>query len=189
MTITSPLTDIRFLLPLSAGQRVLLPAGQPELASALTADGLQVATAGEETVDPMTGAIMDHAILPDPPAERTEAFISQAVNALKPGGYLLFALLNKHWRLHGLRPWLAKQGLTMVAIYGVHPGLHKPSVLVPLMDSKPTHFFLRRRYIPYSFGSRAVYPLALWLASWELHWLLFKEWFVVGRRPSAGLSS
>jgi hypothetical protein len=160
MSVVAPRADLRFLLPLRAGEKVVVPAGERALAAAATGDGLAVINVMAAPW-PLADGAVDHVFLPAPDAATSSP--------------VAFSLRRaRRWLVHHrFEPW---------ASYGVREGMHTPTLLVPLEVSAPTRFFFRQRFVPYSAAGRLLAPLASWLATLQQHATLFRDLLLLCRR-------
>lgn len=173
-------TDIRFLLPLEAGDRVCLFKGNPSLQQGLSDDGLIHVLAAEESGTVLPAAGMDHAVIATMPQRDFQSTLAEASRVLRPGGTLFLGILPPHRRT--IRRMLRKSGFDVISIWGVRDNLSNPQYFIPLENAAASRYFFEQIHIPGSFRSEVFRRLSKVVTALGLHSYLYREFTILARK-------
>ena len=196
--------DLRFLIPVSAGETVAILGDVPELATALEEERIQtyvIYLPTEAAEIPLQTASVDHILLPLLGKHRHTWLISEMARILKPGGWAFIGLRNAH-SLQRLAFWkrdeqgrvappfsvrhfykdMERAGFSDLTSFGVSKDLTHPQFLIPLERSVASHFFFDRIYSPSSLGAAVAQKMAALITSAGMQSILFKDVLVLGQK-------
>jgi len=201
--------DLRFLLPLSAGQRVGVFGDAKRLVETLTGDGLIVKTISQfqnqSLTDPESVEFIgsfDYVIIPEFSSGNLDACLRRVSQFLKPGGWLLTGIHNSESlsrflskadavqkTLLSLRKCiraLEENGIQAVGCYGAHEKLEHPQDLIRLDHRVISEYYFRNIYIPNSRLTAWMLPVLILLSSVGLQRMLFRGIVIVARQKMRG---
>lgn len=179
--------SLRFMLPITPGDRVLVLGDSPRLAKSLAAAGCEVAVATGSLAG--GAALFDHAIVPMLRPEHVPLVPGELARVLRPGGGLF---LGMSYRLRSRarpgttirrgRRLLEANGFTGVSVYGVKRNLETPRYLVPLDSPDVLTWFLSTTYLPQTTRGALAAQMYGTAAHLRLPPLLFPDLGFVARR-------
>ncbi len=187
--------DLRYLLPVHPGQRVLVIGDVPVLVTAMENTTQVVVMEQWETGTPLPAHNFHHVFIPRLTASMLTDLTETLETLLVPGGWACLGVRNAQ-RLQRLRFWKrAKSQNTMTAqlsyqrckrlvpgvqsIYGLHDNLSNPQFFVPLDDPLISQFFVSRLKLAVTRSARIANRLLQTITRYGLHPLLFNDFAVI----------
>lgn len=150
--------DLRWVLPLRAGETIWIYGKMPALEESLKAAALKFRRVDADHFAPM---VADHLLAPVVSAGELEMLIGLGKQALRPGGYALFGVYNAAFlgaligrsspggaRLTSIVQRLQAAGFSVRSIFGTFYSLTEPRFLVSLETRQPSRYFWERLYLP-----------------------------------------
>jgi len=199
--------DLRFLLPLTAGQSIGVLGDARPLVSILEENGLSVTSLSSCLDQPLSIVVgvgnhadLDHIIVPEFFHDSLGSCLTHISQWLKPGGWLLIGFHNSEslyrpllkkdaknkprFSLRKCTRALEKSGFRVVCYYGTYDKLQNPRVLIPLDNKPAVDYFFRSIYTPISRSLALLQPLALLLANTGFQRVLFRGFVIVAQRET-----
>jgi len=197
--------ELRFLLPLAAGQRVGVVGDARLLVEILMLAKVSVISLDQPMLH--TGTVdfamtLDHVMIPEFSCDTLDPCLARVVKWLKPGGGLLIGFHNSEslYRSHlekdaGNKPRfslqkciraLEKNGIQIVCCYGAYDQLQNPRVLIPLDNKHASGFFFRNLYLPLSLSRAWMLSATILLSSIGLQRVLFHGFVILAQREMRG---
>lgn len=200
--------SLRFMLPIEAGDRVLVLGVSPRLTRSLDGAGCSVLTSvspherdhaqrvtGDVVVTagslPCGDARFDHVVVPILRTEHVPLVPGELARVLRPDGGLF---LGMSYRLRSRarpgttirrgRRLLEDNGFGRVSVYGVRRSLESPRYLVPLDSPAVMTWFLSTTYLPQTTRGALAAPVLGTAAHLRMPPLLFPDLGFVARREA-----
>jgi len=204
-------SDLRFLLPIQAEQKIIILGYYPDLAEAISSASCttiqiitpknppQVRPESAQTyralIDarhgrlPFATASADHIIAPIAHEHKSiAAIVAEISRILRPGGWFLCGIhqTNKlNWlssSANAVQTLLRHPEFNQATLYGAYPGLHRPRYMIPLTSSGPALHFFQRLFVPRSPQGLHAQRLAVLLVRFGLQRILFNDLGFVAQR-------
>jgi len=186
--------DLRFFLPLKAGQLVGIFSGSIPLIETLKADGLEVISLSA-LEDRVVG--LNHILIPVFDPEHECFSLTACFQRLKPGGWVLLGFHNSQvladafpigrtptrhsGSLHEITHVLRRSGLSVMHCYGAYHDLERPEIMVPLEKGRATRYFFGELALSSSRRAAWTRPLAIAFTALGLQRMLFRNLVVIAR--------